>query len=214
MSKKSRGGGRGAAFSKSPRPSDPRVERTRRALVQACIELCGEQDFQSLKVADITRRARVNRTTFYLHYEDKTDLLQRGLESSLEEIAQYFRKKPAEVPAGDWLPVRIGHLFSLIEERRAFFRPLLSGSAASLTRERVERFIEEFFLAERIPKSARTAAGAGRLDLPFLATRATVSVLLGLASWWLEHPAAATTKEMTDFYIQFVVGGIKGVGIS
>jgi AcrR family transcriptional regulator len=203
-----------AARSRTPRPSDPRVERTRRALVQACVELCGERDFQSLKVADIARRAGVNRTTFYLHYEDKTDLLQRGLESSLDEIAEYFRKKPAEVPARDWLRVRIGHLFSLIEERRAFFRPLLSGSAGAITRERVERFIEEFFLTERVPHSARAAAGAAIRTLHVLGTRATVSVLLGLASRWLEHPGAATAKEMTDFYIQFVVGGIKGVGIT
>ncbi len=192
------------------RRADPRIERTRRSLLQACIELCGERDFQSLKVSDIARRAGVNRTTFYLHYEDKEDLLQRGLESALEEIAAYFRKRPAGVPEKDWLKVRIGHLFSLMAERRSFFRPLLSGTAGVLTRERVERFIEEFFLTERLP---RTTSRAASPTLYILCTRATVSVLTGLASWWLDHPEAAAVEEMTDFYIRFIVGGIKGAWI-
>lgn len=54
---------------------DPRVKRTRSLLVQAFVELLAEKDFQLITVRDISERATVNRTTFYLHYPDKFALL-------------------------------------------------------------------------------------------------------------------------------------------
>lgn len=54
---------------------DPRVKRTRNLLVQAFVELLAEKDFQLITVQDISERATVNRTTFYLHFPDKFALL-------------------------------------------------------------------------------------------------------------------------------------------
>jgi AcrR family transcriptional regulator len=56
---------------------DPRVVRTRKLLNQAFFELMNEKGFQSITVQDVADRAGVNRATFYAHYEDKYDLLDR-----------------------------------------------------------------------------------------------------------------------------------------
>jgi AcrR family transcriptional regulator len=50
---------------------DPRVVRTRNLLGKAFIEALAEKGFQAVSVQDITERAGVNRTTFYLHFPDK-----------------------------------------------------------------------------------------------------------------------------------------------
>jgi AcrR family transcriptional regulator len=50
---------------------DPRVVRTRDLLGKAFIEVLAEKGFQAISVQDITERAGVNRTTFYLHFPDK-----------------------------------------------------------------------------------------------------------------------------------------------
>lgn len=50
---------------------DPRVVRTRNLLGKAFIDVLSEKGFQSISVQDITERAGVNRTTFYLHFPDK-----------------------------------------------------------------------------------------------------------------------------------------------
>jgi len=187
------------------------VARTRAALVEACIELCGVKDFQSLTVAEICRKAGVNRTTFYLHFEDATDLLERGLEAMFERMAVRFRARPSEMTEKQWTRERLGMLFSLIRERRTFFRSLLSGAAGSLPLTRSTRFLEQFLLEMRIPgtetRNPRRAVRRG------LAARATVSVLDGLVSWWLEQPEAATVEEMTDFYLRFALNGMVGVGV-
>src|SRR5258708_1039661 len=56
---------------------DLRVQRTRKLLQQALIELTVEMGFAAVTVRDITRRAMVNRSTFYRHYLDKYDLLNQ-----------------------------------------------------------------------------------------------------------------------------------------
>ena len=58
---------------------DLRVRRTRKLLTQALIEGTVEKGFAALTVRDITRRAMVNRSTFYRHYLDKYDLLEQHL---------------------------------------------------------------------------------------------------------------------------------------
>lgn len=76
---------------------DPRVRRTRSLLVQAFIDLLAEKDFQAISVQDISERATVNRTTFYLHFPDKfalldysaSQLFQKELEKRSLNICHY-----------------------------------------------------------------------------------------------------------------------------
>lgn len=54
---------------------DPRVQRTRELLGQAIMGLLREQEFDKITVQDITARAKINRATFYAHFEDKYALM-------------------------------------------------------------------------------------------------------------------------------------------
>jgi AcrR family transcriptional regulator len=54
--------------------SDPRVKRTRKALQDALVELMAEKKFDAISVQDIADRSTINRTTFYDHFADKSDL--------------------------------------------------------------------------------------------------------------------------------------------
>ncbi|MPM88365.1 hypothetical protein SDC9_135468 [bioreactor metagenome] len=56
--------------------NDPRVIKTRRLLLDAFIVLVRKKDFTSISVKDITDYARVNRATFYAHFQDKYDILE------------------------------------------------------------------------------------------------------------------------------------------
>lgn len=75
-----------------------RNTQTRARIKRALAELMGEKGFDALTVSDVTRRAGINRGTFYLHFVDKYDMLEQ-LEAevigSLEEVLL-----AGEVPAG------------------------------------------------------------------------------------------------------------------
>ena len=54
---------------------DRRVQRTRKLLNDALMALIQEKGYDSVTIEDITERANLGRTTFYLHYQSKDDLL-------------------------------------------------------------------------------------------------------------------------------------------
>ncbi len=64
---------------------DPRVLRTRQLLLQAFSDLFSEKGFHALTVQDITERARVNRGTFYSHFEDKYAILECWLREQFQQ---------------------------------------------------------------------------------------------------------------------------------
>lgn len=86
-------------LSKSDREEkvDPRIRRTRALLGQALTDVLVEKNFQSISVQDITEKAGVNRTTFYLHFSDKfalldyniSQLFQRELEKRTLSLCHY-----------------------------------------------------------------------------------------------------------------------------
>ena len=63
--------------------TDPRVIRTRKLIMDAFIELSGKKEFKDITVKDITTEALINRATFYYHFEDIYDLLEKVLSEVL-----------------------------------------------------------------------------------------------------------------------------------
>ena len=56
---------------------DPRISRTRKLISEAFIKLSCKKSFSDISVKDITEEAMINRATFYNHYLDKYDLLEK-----------------------------------------------------------------------------------------------------------------------------------------
>ncbi|EWH20998.1 TetR/AcrR family transcriptional regulator [Bacillus haynesii] len=65
---------------------DRRVKRTKKMIRDALSELMKNKTFEEISVTDITKKADINRGTFYLHYEDKYDLLEQSEEEIIQEI--------------------------------------------------------------------------------------------------------------------------------
>lgn len=66
--------------------TDRRVLRSRRLLTNALADLLRRKRFEDISVQEITEEANVNRNTFYLHYPDKTALLQAMTESRFRDL--------------------------------------------------------------------------------------------------------------------------------
>lgn len=57
---------------------------------EALIALLNEKDFEYITVKEICQRAGVNRSTFYLHYENTRDLLEESVKHLLDQFLSYF----------------------------------------------------------------------------------------------------------------------------
>jgi AcrR family transcriptional regulator len=63
--------------------TDPRVVRTRKLIMDSFIELSSKKEFKDITIKDITTEAMINRATFYYHFEDIYDLLEKVLSEVL-----------------------------------------------------------------------------------------------------------------------------------
>jgi AcrR family transcriptional regulator len=79
---------------KTIRKEDRRIRRTRFALRQAFRELVEEKGYEAVTIEDITEQANLGRTTFYLHYHDKEDLLLEDFADKLFALVENVSPRP------------------------------------------------------------------------------------------------------------------------
>lgn len=64
---------------------------------EALISLLEKKDLEYITVKEICETAKVNRSTFYLHYETISDLVNEAVEMVNRRFLSYFPKKEAQV---------------------------------------------------------------------------------------------------------------------
>lgn len=70
--------------------SESKYFNTAKKMDKALISLLEEKSFEYITVSEICKRADVNRSTFYLHYENTVDLLNETARFLLDDFMSYF----------------------------------------------------------------------------------------------------------------------------
>ena len=60
----------------SSEKEDLRIQKTKEAIRKTFEEMICEMDYEQISIKELTQRARINRKTFYLHYNTLDDLLR------------------------------------------------------------------------------------------------------------------------------------------
>ncbi len=88
---------------------------------QALLEILEKKDFEYITIKEVCQRAGVNRSTFYLHYENMDDLLKETIRYLGEEFQTYFsdveRRDSLYLVTPDYL---VPYLTFIREHARAF----------------------------------------------------------------------------------------------
>jgi len=66
--------------------TDLRVIKTKKFIHDAFLKLMNEKGFEKITINDIAENAQVNRSTFYLHYTDKYNLLEEIVDCAIREL--------------------------------------------------------------------------------------------------------------------------------
>ncbi|MFJ8237006.1 TetR-like C-terminal domain-containing protein [Ureibacillus sp. NPDC094379] len=115
----------------SAQPLDRRTKKTKQHLRNALASLIQETDFQSITVQDITDRADINRATFYSHYRDKYDFVEKIAEEILGEFEDIINSKGSTSsysPSTYQLNLSI---FMHIEKHNIFYKTIFSIKGSS-----------------------------------------------------------------------------------
>ena len=175
---------------------DRRVQRSRELLTTALTELLLEQRYDLISVRDIITRARVSRSTFYLHFQDKDDLLASSFTHMLGELA---RQSPT---ANDGRILPALELFRHVQAHRALYESVVGG-----------RGLEVLFKAGRdywgktIEQTA-PANSSPTIPLPIVITYVT-GAFLNLLKWWLDNRLPYPPERMAAIFEELVMPGVR-----
>lgn len=182
----------------APPSRDPRVRRTRRLLRDALLALAEERDLAAITVGEVTRRAEVNRNTFYRHYRAKDDLVAQTLDALFDEVTaedRTFVDAPGRL-IPEVVPPPLIALVRRLGRRPALYRRLLGGSGATAFAARLRLFEEGQFL--RLWHDLGRAAASGSPP-PELRARVAVSVVQGTVAWWLNEGQAESAETLASW---------------
>ncbi|MFV0556525.1 MAG: TetR/AcrR family transcriptional regulator [Lactovum sp.] len=98
---------------------DLRVIKTKQNIKKAFLNQLEERGFEKITISSLTDEALVNRTTFYLHYKDKEDLMEKLREQFIYELKKYLQievKKIFQIISKDeGLKNHLYHYFEFLE---------------------------------------------------------------------------------------------------
>ncbi|MEV7141136.1 TetR/AcrR family transcriptional regulator [Streptomyces tauricus] len=218
------------------RSMDPRTRRSRSALEAALRELIAERDLSQISVSDITKRAGVNRSTFYEHYTDVHDLAAAACTTVFDELVA---ASPTVVPplnaegspTVDLLP----ELFAHVAEHAPLYRALLGDDGSARV---INHLLHRMAIAahvRRVPAKTAEAteatetagatgatevaetlvrpAGGDPADIPHDPAAAFVAgAVLGTVIDWLRRGCPGTPETMAAALWPLLTGTARAAG--
>ncbi len=190
---------------------DRRTSRTRRQLRDALMSLILEKGYDAVTVEDITSRADLGRTTFYLHYKDKEELLLESIDAIANELKAKVDLLGYTQGTNENLPRPIHMAFHTAAEHADLYRIILQGEGGTKTASRLRRIIStgviEFL-------QVRAQQGQGFTADPATLQRVAdyfASALLGYLTWWLEEGTPSPPDEMADRFLDLFFNGARDI---
>ncbi|MGM9948524.1 MAG: TetR/AcrR family transcriptional regulator [Lysinibacillus sp.] len=179
--------------------------KTKRLIQESFMQMLKDKSFETITIGDITETAKINRGTFYLHYQDKFDLLNQIEQQLFEDLGNHidqlqahststhtFEKGQEQVAAA---------LFGSIKMHAPILNILLSDRGRAGFHL---RFRDAFSEKVRVNLEKNESFGT-KLKVPmdyFLSF--ITSAFLGLIEQWIQNGLDKTPEEMTGLYIDII----------
>lgn len=186
--------------------------KTEKQIEDSLLQLMKEQTFETISIRQLIDLAEVNRSTFYRHYLDKYDLLEKIENRLLDDLQAYYQdalksdrlfKLEKDFKVEDYIheEQNLFHFFEpYLEDLAILLGP--NGSPTSLLR--LQEALREIF-----SKSISLAdAYIEEVEVDLLLNHQAAS-FMGTLTYWLTHPHYKS-QQMSDFHTKVTTVGLAG----
>ncbi len=180
--------------------TDIRIRRTRDRLGAALIALLEDKPIDEITIREVLHRAGVGRSTFYLHYQDKDDLLLSQFENGLEmwsNILSARREKSRRVAP-------VTEFFGHVASAGKLYRSLVAAG-------RIQSFFDlaHGYFARGIARRLNDIGVIIPVKRELEArSHALSGNLVSLLRWWLDHGAKEPPERMDELFHQMLWKGL------
>ncbi len=171
------------------RPPDLRVQRTRRRLGEAMVELTLDRGYEAFTIRDLTSRADIGYATFFRHYADKEALLRDLLEGVLAGLMERLEPVSADADAATTGALVFRHA----QENAELYRVLLASQPS----------VDLLGRALEVGMNGVYRSFVRREDsiVPLeVAAHHIIRSFMALIEWWLAHDMPYPPETMGRIY--------------
>lgn len=184
--------------------SDLRVQRTHKLIQEALLDLTVEKGFANVTVRDITQKAGINRATFYRHYQDKFDLLDRYSQEVYELLDTSEVESGTRVEGhSEASPVGLVRMLDHIQTNARFYHVMLGKNGDPAFTEKIQQYIEKR-LRRSLPETLLQKGNFIDLYLSYMSSGSVGAVL-----WWLEHDMPYSAEELAALSFRFSTANLQ-----
>lgn len=166
-----------------------RKTESKQYIKKALTLLLQDKPFEQISISDITRKAGINRGTFYLHYKDKYDMLKQFKEELLTNLYTILRNNHHDTDRYTILVNTFAYLQSDFEFIQAF--SMISSMNFSKT---IKDFVLDIIL--EFPQSKTVISEHYGVPYPY-AIEVYLASIESLISLWVSTGGKETPQEMT-----------------
>ena len=187
-------------------------KKTEKQIEDSLLQLMKEQTFETISIRQLIDLAEVNRSTFYRHYLDKYDLLEKIENRLLDDLQAYYQealdssclfKLEKEFKVEDYIHDK-QNLFHFFEPYLEDLVTLLGPNGSSTSSQRLQEALRDIF-------SQSISLGDPLLEeveADLLLNHQAAS-FMGTLTYWLAHPHYKS-QQMSDFHTKVTTVGLAG----
>ena len=181
---------------------DRRTRKTRQLLRDALLALLNEKRYEEISVQDIIERADVARSTFYMHYMDKDDLLTGGQGVFAANLGEQLTAHPRRAEASAF-SARVW--FYHVQAQAPILKLIAKDSALDLAMKTLHEIVQR-----SVEESMRTHFQDGKETAvpPSVIVDYVAGSLMVLLKWWFKQGMTHTPEQMEAMFQQLVVPGV------
>lgn len=181
--------------------TDPRVQRTKQQLRRALVELLKTATTKEISIQAITKQAQITRGTFYLHYEDKSDFIQKTVQDLIRDLYRTITVQNDKL-VPPYQQINLLALFEYVERRQDAFKVFHKNDTslafkAQLTAE-MRRLIEGY-----LTNLFQEATQADQIELSITADYLAGASLV-LVFKWIEDGLVYSPRYMAKMLYQLI----------
>ncbi len=180
---------------------DCRVKKTKKQLRLALMDLMSEKAKKNISVRELAERADINRGTFYIHYKDVSDLLQRLEDEMAERLSDMCRHHASNTEISSY-PF-LTDLYRFVLDNADLCRVLLGPNGDIAYRQRICGILHDDFLYDFLSRFYPDDRQRLEHFCAFI-----VSGNLNLALTWLNDGTKETPEEMAQLAGKIIMNGV------
>jgi AcrR family transcriptional regulator len=166
-----------------------------------------EKQYESITVQEILDRADVGRSTFYMHFQDKDELLASGFQH-LKSLLQSAQAASGAPPGKSYERI-IGFSRAMFDhanehEHQQVFRAVLGSSAEAVVRRNIHSVLAALIYQEIKVEIQRKKRENCPIS-PKLLTHFLASTYISVLTWWLNSKNPIPPKDCDAAYRQLVL---------